>query len=53
MGVGWSLGLMGLGLPVALFGAAAYRSRRMPAALMLAGVALLLAGAVSLLITLW
>lgn len=53
MGVGWSLGLMAVGLPMALAGAAAYRSRDRFAAVMLAGAGLLLGGAISLLIALW
>lgn len=53
MGVGWSVGLMAVGLPLALFGAAVYRSRDRLAPLMLAGCVLLLAGAISLLVTLW
>lgn len=53
MGVGWSLGLMAVGLPLALMGALAYRARQRLAAVMLSGAGLLLAGAISLLISLW
>lgn len=53
MGVGWSLALMAVGLPLAVMGAHAYRSRQKLAAVMLSGAGLLLAGAVSLLISLW
>jgi len=44
---------MAVGLPLAVFGALAYRSQQRLAAVMLSGAGLLLAGAVSLLISLW
>jgi hypothetical protein len=53
MGIGWSLGMMAAGLPLALIGAHAYLSRQKLAAVMLSGAGLLLAGAVGLLIQLW
>lgn len=53
MGVGWSLGMMAAGLPLAVMGARAYLSRQKLAAVMLSGAGLILAGAISLLIALW
>ena len=53
MGLGWSLGMMAVGLPLAVLGALAYRSRQKLAGVMLSGAGLLLAGAISLLISLW
>jgi len=53
MGLGWSLGMMAVGLPMTVVGASAYRARERLAAVMLVGAGLLLAGAISLLITLW
>jgi hypothetical protein len=53
MGLGWSLGLMATGLPLAVLGALVYRARQRLAAVMISGAGLLLVGAVGLLITLW
>lgn len=50
---GWWLALMGAGLVGAITGAVAYRARQRLAALMLAGVVLLVAGSIGLLATLW